>query len=526
MGLNNVIAPGMKAAFYGRHSTDKQNMDTQLRSAYDFANHYQCKIIGEYLDEAVSSRRKERKGLEALIRDAAEQKFDFIIIYSASRLARIPKEHDTLRTTMNILGIHIVESSTETLYSYGDIVYSSIKDALAKYEMDKIRASTRDSIKTLLNMGLWTGGRAPFGYKYHPKLSRTGEKDNSEAVKEFTKHLPIEDSMAIQRGKFEIIDHELILAKRVFSLYKDGYGFQQIAEKMPAKSYRGKNWDKNKVKQIIINPFYSGVVAIRKRNPSSRSSLNDREDWLMNKNSNIQPIISFNEWEECFRIYEQRKEKRLPPNYYKTSFLLANLLFCKTCDQELKGKDQRSKGYGKRIYICNGCGFKVSIDDVHQEVMNLFLKMQTKTAEQLVKTVQEKILKDCYEMESNIAVISNALEQEKQKLFNLNEKIEKMFSSNGDETIIKLLNIGKETLLASIQDKTSQISQLEKSIKVLKDIDANEELIKDKMMDFKRLVELPKSKIRRIYLYFIERIYVEPPGRLECKFRINLEEDV
>ncbi|MFH7376015.1 recombinase family protein, partial [Pseudomonas syringae pv. tagetis] len=84
-------------------------MDTQLRSAYDFAEKYQCEIIDEYLDEGVSSRKKERRGFESIIKDAKEGKFEFIIIYSHSRLARIPEEHDALRLTMSILGIHIVE---------------------------------------------------------------------------------------------------------------------------------------------------------------------------------------------------------------------------------------------------------------------------------------------------------------------------------------------------------------------------------------------------------------------------------
>nr|WP_240432177.1 recombinase family protein [[Bacillus] caldolyticus] len=78
-------------------------METQRRSAYDLAEKYQCTIVEEILDEGVSSRKKDREGYKRLIAAAYEKKFDFVIIYSHSRIARIPEEHDLIRATMHIL---------------------------------------------------------------------------------------------------------------------------------------------------------------------------------------------------------------------------------------------------------------------------------------------------------------------------------------------------------------------------------------------------------------------------------------
>lgn len=515
----------MKGVFYGRHSTDKQNMDTQLRSAYDFAEKYGCEIIDEYLDEGVSSRKKVRKGLEHLIRDANEKKFEFIVIYSHSRLARIPEEHDVLRLTMSVLGVHIVESSTETLYSYGDIVYSSIKDALAKYELDKIRVTTRDALKSLLQQGLWTGGKAPFGYKYHKKLRRTGKKDNQSTIDQISSEfsMDIETANSIQYGKFECIDDELVMVNKVFSFYKRGYGFRQIADMMPEASYRGKNWDKEKVKQIIINPFYAGYMAIRKRNSTSRNTINNRNEWEMQRSPHIQPVITYREWEECFHLYEQRKDKKFPPNYFKTSFLLSNLLICKTCNQRLMGKDQRSKGYGKKIYICKSCDYKMGADDVHDAVGRLFVKLQSKNKEDIIKSIKEKIIQDCADLKEEKRILEEILEQERIKIFAVNNKIDKLFRTHADNTVIKLLYIGKETLNNSIDQKTSRIQKLQESIYTLETLDANREYIEEKILDFKQLNTLPQIQLRRLYLYLIEHITVEMPGKLECKLRINLE---
>ncbi|MBS4171821.1 recombinase family protein [Bacillus sp. FJAT-49736] len=529
MSLSNIIQPNMKAVFYGRHSTDKQNMDTQLRSAYDFAEKYQCEIIKEYLDEAVSSRKKERRQLETLLKDAHEKKFDFIIIYAHSRLARIPEEHDVLRIAMSALGIHIVESSSETLYNYGDIVYSSIKDALAKYELDKLRKVTKDAISTLLGQGLWTGGRAPFGYKYHKKLRKTGKRDNTAEIMEFTKSVDISEevSNAIQNGRFERIEDELILVDDIFSFYKQGYGFRQIAEMMPKASHRGKDWNHDLVKQVIINPFYAGYIAIRKRKTNAKNTLNKRDDWKMNKCPLIDPVITFSEWEECFQLYEKRKEKALPPNYFKTSFLVNNLLYCEACKQFFKGKDQRSKGYGCLVYVCSCKKEKgkrrIKADDIHLEVIQKMFQLQKKSNQEITDIIKEKIRVECENLEEKMKVISKALEREELKLFTINAKIQKLFLTNGDETLIKILSIGKEALTNSIGEKSNQITELQKTAQLLRDIDGDPRYIDEKIMDFNQFISLPDIRLRRMYLYFIESISVDAFGNLKFTFRMNLE---
>ncbi|MFH7617445.1 recombinase family protein, partial [Pseudomonas syringae group genomosp. 7] len=82
------------------------------------------------------------------------------------------------------------------------------------------------------------------------------------------------------------------LVDKVFTLYKQGYGFRRIAEAMPKLSHRGKDWNSDKVKQVIINPFYAGYIAIRKRKPTAKNTLNKREEWKLNKSPLIDPVIT------------------------------------------------------------------------------------------------------------------------------------------------------------------------------------------------------------------------------------------
>ena len=49
-----------------------------------------------------------------------------------------------------------------------------------------IRINTRNTLKTLAEKGLWTGGKAPYGYRYHPKITNRKNKKGERAL--FLKH--------------------------------------------------------------------------------------------------------------------------------------------------------------------------------------------------------------------------------------------------------------------------------------------------------------------------------------------------
>ncbi|WP_240620366.1 recombinase family protein, partial [Peribacillus acanthi] len=246
--LANVLKPGMKGAFYGRYSTDKQEMLLQQNSVDNLVDKYQCKIIKEYLDPAVSATKTplaSRKKLQELLSDLETQIFDFVIVYKNDRIARNPMEHQFIRTTMNIYGVPVVESATESLYTETDnIIVQLLQDGLTKFEADNIRQRTRDSHITRAKKGQWTGGQAPFGYRYN-KDAQT----------------------------FSTYPEELELVKTIFELYKKGEGFDSIASTLPSNVNKGNSWTKEKVKRIVTNPFYAGFLAWGKYQYGAKGSL-------------------------------------------------------------------------------------------------------------------------------------------------------------------------------------------------------------------------------------------------------------
>ena len=85
--------PPMKAAMYGRMSTEHQQYSTENQRDVieEYAKERNFKITASYLDEGKSGLRlKGRRGLKQLIEDVQSGKADFdtILVYDVSRWGR------------------------------------------------------------------------------------------------------------------------------------------------------------------------------------------------------------------------------------------------------------------------------------------------------------------------------------------------------------------------------------------------------------------------------------------------------
>jgi site-specific DNA recombinase len=505
LSLDNILTPGKVGVFYGRHSTDKQNMYTQLRTAYEMVEKYDCTIKEEYLDSGVSSREKNRQELQRLVIDVSKREIDFIVIYDHSRIARIPEDHDFLRLTMGVLEIPIIESSTESLYDSGDLIIRSVKDGIAKYELDKIRSNTREAMETLASKGYWTGGPAPFGYKYT-------KKGNGP------------------HGSFDQVDHEVSLVKEVFRLYRKNHGFAAIAQKLPPNSHRGSRWTKDKVKNIIIDPFYAGYIAIRKKEPAKHNSIRPRSEWEMGKSELMKPIITKEEWEYCWNLYEDKKGGTDNPKKYKTSFLVRDLLVCKHCDSPLINKDQRtisSKGkqYGHRVYICKNqkCKYSLIADSVHQEIKKIFQTTFHLDKETIISNMQKKIENDVKVEKDKITVLEEQLRREKRKLNRMNEQLESFFrNAERNRDLIKILTLTKEHLEEQKNLIQASLEVFQQNVYTLEEVFLDESILLRGLDGLGSLSKEELFNVRRLYLELIDKVITDEKGNLECRLKYNL----
>lgn len=508
MKLSHILQPNMKAAFYGRHSTDKQDMDMQLNSVMEVIRKYDCIHTHSFLDKAVSARKNKitsRKELENMFEAAKRKEFDFVIVYKSDRLARDPLEHQTIRIVMKTLDIPIIISSTESVYNTDtDLIVQLMEDGFTKYEVDTIIARTRSGLENKAKQGKWLGGKPPFGYTY--------TKDSEQ----FIEHT-----------------EELYYVKEIFNLYVNGHGFQYIANTLPNGSRRGKDWGKENVKAIVLNPFYCGLLSWRRQTDGKQ---NARDIWIEAPNHYVKPIISRTTWESCWRIYSEKRNGNMVPKHYKTSFLLQGLLSCEKCQELMKTKNQQTvsstnKQYGGKIYFCTNCKLRIDADLLHDKVVNQTLTdVKISGFHNVYHAIEQKIQYEIQELNNNIQKHQRLFENYTIKLHNIKEELKQRMKNNDDKRFLKSLAIYRLDVQRKLDGVTQQINDFKQQITLKEKVEKSKETwlhtLNEVFQDDVKLQEISDMDKRRFLLPLIQSVSIkESKKRDEYDISLQLRTD-
>ena len=125
----------MNAVIYARYSSEKQtenSIDFQLRAGHTYCEAKGFKVVGEYIDRAISGTRDNRPEFQRMITDAKKQCFAFIIVYRFDRFSRNRYDSAIYKKQLETCGVRVL--STEESIGNGDesIILESIYEAMAE----------------------------------------------------------------------------------------------------------------------------------------------------------------------------------------------------------------------------------------------------------------------------------------------------------------------------------------------------------------------------------------------------------
>ena len=103
---NTKKAVALNAVIYARFSSDNQreeSIEGQLRECKAFAEKNGYRIVGTYIDRALSARTDKRPDFQKMIKESAKGLFDTIIVWKLDRFARNLPSYMMLRTI--IIGV-------------------------------------------------------------------------------------------------------------------------------------------------------------------------------------------------------------------------------------------------------------------------------------------------------------------------------------------------------------------------------------------------------------------------------------
>jgi DNA invertase Pin-like site-specific DNA recombinase len=136
-----------RCAIYMRVSTLDQHPETQRADLFQLARQRDYVVVNEYTDK-ISGTKAKRPGLDQLMRDAHQGKFDVVLVWASDRLARSTRHFLEVLDTLNHLKVEFV-SFRENLDTGGPlgraivVIIGAIAELERNLIVERVRAGMR-----------------------------------------------------------------------------------------------------------------------------------------------------------------------------------------------------------------------------------------------------------------------------------------------------------------------------------------------------------------------------------------------
>jgi site-specific DNA recombinase len=229
----------MKCAVYVRVSTEEQakegySLAAQTDKIIEYIKNKGWTYSEIYSDEGYSAASRRRPALSKMLADAAQRRFEAVLVYRIDRLSRNLKDLIEIveELAKNGAGFKSITELIDTTTPEGRLMFHQF-GSFAQYERELIAQRTGLGRSRRLKLGLWPGGCAPFGYK-------------------------------LVDSKLQIVEKEAKLVRLMFELYLNkNLGVMNIANYLnenKIKTRQGRKWRFTVVHKILTNPTYIGCI--------------------------------------------------------------------------------------------------------------------------------------------------------------------------------------------------------------------------------------------------------------------------
>ncbi len=152
-------------ARFSSHAQNEQSIEGQLRVCHEYAKREGHKIVGEYIDRALSGTSDDRPDFQLMIADAKKKQFQFVIVYKLDRFTRNRYDSAIYKHKLKQCGVKVLSAMENIGDNPESIILEAVLEASAEYYSvdlsQKIKRGRQDSAKK----GKFIGGGIPTGYK-------------------------------------------------------------------------------------------------------------------------------------------------------------------------------------------------------------------------------------------------------------------------------------------------------------------------------------------------------------------------
>ncbi len=425
----------MNAVVYARfssHRQGEQSIEGQVAEAERFAAAHDLKIIHVYADRAQTGRNDNREQFQLMLSDAANKKFDALIVWKTDRIGRNKEEIALNKYHLKKNGVKIYYVAEMIPDTPEGIILEAVIEGMAAYYSEQLSQNIKRGQRASAAKAQCIGGNRPLGYLTGPDK------------------------------KFIIDPETAATVKLVFDLYAQGQTISQIVRELNARGHRtlkGKPFTHNSLRTMLKNEKYIGIYTYK--------------DEIRLENA-IPPII---DTETFYKVQEMLKynQRMAAHKNAKTVYLLTGKLFCGKCNAMMVGVSGTSEtGNRHHYYYCHNhrkklCNKKpvrqVWIENLVLEyIINLvkdeeiiefiaentyqyYLKQNTETS------YTESLKKALLDVEKSIANLVRAIEQgiineaTKNRMDELEEQKDEIKVALAEARLKENLGLNKEHIL-------------------------------------------------------------------------------
>jgi len=331
----------MKAALYARYSSDNQrdaSIEDQIRLCKERAEQEGYTIIHCYTDHAVSGASLMRPGIQALITDSMQGKFDVVISEALDRLSRDQEDIAGIYKRMTFADVKILTLSE----GWVDNLHIGLKGTMNALFLKDLADKTRRGLRGRIEQGKSGGGNS-YGYKVIKTIDDTGEVILGERV---------------------IIPEEATVIRRIFTDYINGKSPQAIAVELnheAVPSPRNNGWgpstihgNRKRGTGILNNELYIGRLVwnrlryIKDPDTGKRVSRHNPEnDWIIKQVPHYR-IIEQDLWDEVKARQKATAQNTRPVQpgnrlgaQKRPKYLLSGIVKCGLCGSNYIIKNNR-----------------------------------------------------------------------------------------------------------------------------------------------------------------------------------------
>lgn len=233
-----------------KKQVEKDDIPMQKQTCHEFAQKNGWEIVKEFSEKGVSGFKvsaKDRDAIQEIQQDAAQGKFDILLVFMFDRLGRKDDETPFVVEWFVRNGIE-VWSATEgqqRFENHVDKLLNYIRYWQASGESIKTSIRTKTRLGQIVQEGRFRGGLAPYGYRL-VKKGRIGKKNR-------------------ELYDIEINPVEAAAVREIFRLAEQyGYGGRKIASELSEHGVinerSGEPFHYSSIQNILKNIMYVGIL--------------------------------------------------------------------------------------------------------------------------------------------------------------------------------------------------------------------------------------------------------------------------